>query len=689
MTVAADHGISPPPLSEVELRRASMAALASPLAKGFGPLKPFEPFERFSWTEISRGPIGASAREAGEVAWLMTCSPWMSHEESRDAAKALSYACHLRAENDSFTNLYGRVTGTLDRPLHMSEVEAAINGRWSEKNVSCDGCDGPSGRLDPYFFRILQDGVSLSLQKHLQALDSSICTLGNSAPLQNGVVTNRSMKCMVTSLSYHLTQALLNQETTTEQLCNIVLTTSHTYLETHVGHVKQHLREQIARLRALYRVAASPDEKLDFCVQEEETDVINLFVDPPPEFIEQLKYKGVGFTELYDVFCPNANGLLTTQAASCSFAVRMSTLARCLERHKSAISEVVVSTITLLQRVQQIPLHSGEWSSVTLCSSTGASPPDMDYSARWSAPTHLGDSLESFRGMNIVAAKAQCHIGLRSARMASVLLQEVRRGLLPVATFASSLVTPIISRIASEADIGFHKTVNSSLRTVALKHGVDWPEDAQRKRHHPSQLSQLQSDPPAPTTRHRPSTTPTPPTPPSRAPAPTCSDFMKPPTPPTSRELDTCSVPQPLLRDHAILHALCLSLQPLQETLNAKLALDEIVATVRGVAPILQDHSDASLRQAVRWVCVETIKRSNSEAPLSQDSCEFSSVRDRSGNGKIGGVVCYGRGACVLFRFAATAINEMRYNGNAFLKTWRVSRSSKAKAASVVKRARA
>jgi len=155
---------------------------------------------------------------------------------------------------------------------------------------------------------------------------------------------------------------------------------------------------------------------------------------------------------------------------------------------------------------------------------------------------------------------------------------------------------------------------------------------------------------------------------------------MQLPTPPQSCEIEISSVPPALLRDHAILHGLCLALQPLQEILNAKISLNEIVAAVRSMAPFLARHSDSSLRQSVRWVCVEVIKRSNAEAPHSQNSCEFSSTRDRPGGDTVGAVLCYGRGACVLFRYAAWCVNEMRYNGEDFLSRWRISRSSKAKA---------
>jgi hypothetical protein len=447
-------------------------------------------------------------------------------------------------------------------------------------------------------------------------------------------------------------------------------------MQIHIGHVKQHLKEQIQRLRALCRIAASSDEELDSCMQEEQGCVAELFSDPPPEFIEHLRHKKIGFFELYDVFCPNSNGLVSTQVAPTSFAVRASIMARFLRLHKDAISEVCVSTITTLQRVAGVPLHSEEWSSVRLCPSCECGDVDMDHVARWTQADHLGKEWEN---RSVVAAKTHSHIGLRSARLASVLVQQIRMGLMPVATFASSVVLPIVSRIAAEAEVDYSRTVDTSLRSVAAKHGIEWPEEVPSKRHQGAgglgqtpvwnaQAAERVMQPPKP---------------------PQALQALQAPQPPQSCALETCSVPPALLRDHAILHGLCLALKPLQETLNAKLSLDDILATVRSVAPILADQKDASLRQAVRWVCVNVIKRSNAQAPMSQNSCEFSSARDRPGGGKVGGVICYGRGACVLFRYAASCVNEMRYNGKEFLKEWRLSRSSQAKAVLAVRAAQA
>ena len=81
-------------------------------------------------------------------------------------------------------------------------------------------------------------------------------------------------------------------------------------------------------------------------------------------------------------------------------------------------------------------------------------------------------------------------------------------------------------------------------------------------------------------------------------------------------------------------------------------------------------QGDASLRQSVRWVANEVIRRAHSQAI--QDGriglvMEFNSNRDRTNKGHVGGVVCQGDGISFLFEYVSWCVNQMRFNGDAFV----------------------
>lgn len=643
-----------------DLTRASMAALAAP-RKAL-----FEPFRLFSWTQDDKS-FGDLKCEAEDVAWFLSCTPWMSEGSGDATARALGYACHLRRERKNFEALYGVMRKDLDRLIHMQEVEVAIQGTWCEKDLWNENVGAPR-RMDPYFFKVLQDVVSKSLYYYLDSLDSALCSLGSSAPLQESFGTNQSMSRMIRSLVFHVANALLRKETSNDDLCNIVSTTCNGTVQDHVGRVKQHLKRQVAGLRSLGRVAACRDEDLDSCLHDEQVFVTELCYDPPPEFIDQFNNRLISFSELYDIFCSSANSMISTQVAPASLAVRASTLSRFMSLHRDAIAEVCVSTITTLQRVADIPVHSDEWCNVTLCLTSAAYPFDSDHVARWTGPSHLGKM-----GPNrvIVAAKTCSQIGMRSSRLLAVLKQQIRLGLLPTATFASSVLLPIVSRIAAEADVAYMCTVDHTIRPVAVKHGLEWPEDAPSKRHHAAPVVEpVWNNPRIP------------------------ERLMQPLKPPQNHVLAEChrgptvsSVPAALERDFHILSALHEMLNECQRKVNATLSLDDIVAAVRNQSAKFANHTDASLRQAVQWVVKKVIDKCNEQAAhMSQKSCEFSTSRDRAARGKVGGVVCHGNGADALFKCVKDCIGKMRYEGKEFMEIWRSSRSSRTKAVQAMKR---
>lgn len=638
---------------EDDLTRASMAALAAP-RKAL-----FEPFLLFSWTQDDK-PFGDLKCEAEDVAWFLSCVPWVSEWSGDDTARALGYACHLRRERKNFEALYGGMRKNLDQLVHMQEVEVAIEGRWCEKDL---WSERNARRMDPYFFKVLQEVVSKSLHCYLDNLDSALCSLGSSAPLQQSFGINQSMRKMIRSLVFHMTNALLRKETSNDNLCNTVSSTCNGTVQDHAGKVKQHLKRQVAGVRSLGRLAACRDADLDSCLQEEQMSVTEVCSDPPPELVDQLQSRLISFSELHDIFCSSANSLISTQVAPSSFAVRASTLSRFLSLHRDAIAEVCVSTITTLQRVADIPAHSEEWCNVVLCLTSEAYPFDSDHVARWTGPSHLGKM-----GPNrvIVAAKTCSQIGMRSSRLVAVLKQQIRLGLLPTASFASSVVLPIVSRIAAEADVAYTCTVDQSIRPVAAKHGLEWPEDAPRKRHHVAPVEEAVWNNPRVPER-----------------------VIQPPKPPQNHKLEPVGVPEALERDFLILNGFGLMLQEQVRTVNATFSLDDIVAAVRIQSTKLADHKDSSLRQAVVWVINKVIAQCTAQSHLSHlshNTCTFSSTRDRSAGGKVGGVVCYGTGANVLHKYVSWCVQQMQYNGSEFLNSWRLSRSSRAKAIQATKR---
>jgi hypothetical protein len=157
---------------------------------------------------------------------------------------------------------------------------------------------------------------------------------------------------------------------------------------------------------------------------------------------------------------------------------------------------------------------------------------------------------------------------------------------------------------------------------------------------------------------------------------------------PVAAKPTSCVDPK-LLRDHAVLNALCHCLQDLlQGNTNRSIPPDAIVAAVRRMAPALNNTTDTSLKQAVSHVCQKIIEWAHGQIKLDQDvhvHLLYSNERDRRSDGKVAGIVASRDGFFYLLRFALTTVHAMAFDSPKFLEKWRPSRSSKARAASVAR----
>lgn len=287
-------------------------------------------------------------------------------------------------------------------------------------------------------------------------------------------------------------------------------------------------------------------------------------------------------------------------------------------------------------------------------------------------PAHL-----PFQCHRVLVARGGC-LCLRCARFFSILIQKLRLGLLPSLTFSTTVALPIAARFIAESEVVYARLLNDHVRQAAYAAGVEWPADADRRARASKGLAAPQSPPGSPA-------------------ATECDELAQPampivpivpavacaPVAPTAALISTECVPTGLLRDHAILSALarCLhgraktSFQGLQ---SLQVAPDEICTMARAIAPVLSRTSDASLKQAVAWVCREVTRRAVEQDARFVYSIEYSERRDRKIDSKIAGVCCQGDGVEFFTTYVTSVVTRMSCDGAAFEKDWKPTRSAKA-----------
>ena len=670
-------------MTEQQISTASQAAMAGSRQSQ---MSIFSPFDGFQWLLEKRQPVGLTKQEGKDIAWLLTCSSAQgcTPEDAEGHARSLAYAVHLRREVPIAEALYRTLAGRGNDLVHAREVEEAMGCQWGEVDITVDG---QQQRLDPYFWHMLETMIRGSVSEYVEHLEASMTMIRGCEPRQLTTAAQQAMLPVRRAVAHCLSQELLRRGSTTQSTVDMLQQMRNEVLPAHVEQTSQHLRQQVRRVRALARLVATPEAQLEEVLYEEEALVQELFAEMPRELEEQLANRCVSLLELGMLFVPVCNGLLATASSvpPASFAVRVAVLSRWMRRCSHAISEACVSTIATLSRVADLPLAAHEWSGVELCIATLSDPRTHgvtpEYMVHWKPPAHMGQVGQP----RVVVGQRHCtHLNLRAARLFSLLIDQARLGLLPALTMKASMVLPIVARFTAEGEVNYGHYVDMQLRPFARKCEVPWPEDHWIHRGKRRKA-------PSPTPSDEPSSPLAPHGQPRRPP------LLQPAVAAVAVQREVVSsvlpqqgnVPPKLLRDHAILHGLCLCLQPHKSATSVRMPLDEIVAMVRKVAPMLSSQSDSSLRQAVRWVTCEVIKQAHAQAATTDHSAlnmEFSSDRDRTTDGRVGGLVCQGRGVAYLFQYASWCVNEMRFNGIAFCAVWKPSRSAQSKAGAMVQK---
>jgi hypothetical protein len=671
------------------------------------PADPFAPFGPFTWSDIDapgHDPVGRDAHEARNVAWLLSCSSDPGVADTDQATHALKYATRLEREAPLCSALYTRFSCNMNQLVHLDEVGGLLRCRIEQVDMVVDGY---AQKLDPYFRKMVDQTVRESVRDYLLRLDVQLSLLAGISESQSARCVTEKMEQVRNAVGHHLGNALLNRETTNESLVAMLRRLQKEFVPQHVADEKQLLRRQIQGVRALSIIAAADEEKLEEALQELDENLMGLLSRLPCELKEQFDQRRVSVRDLSHVFGSYGEGFVErpTSVAPPSFAVRVSVLSAWLERSRDSVKEACVAAIATLQRLADQPNNAREWCEVALCRLDHADPRARVSAAErvvpWVPPMHLGVANQP----RVLVASPRCQSeALRVSRFFAVLLQQAQEGLLPPLTVKAELMLPVLARVSAESDVGYSQVIEGVLRPFGNGRGRPWPGDFHytghgvpragrggaasgrgarmpglRKRVHSPSLEE--GDSPAGTIVPQEAAQSLPLAIEAHAAPVNNAALALAPKPKPD-------VPQQLMRDHAILHALCVCMQPQNLSQRMRVSLDTLVSTIRGVAPLFGAQSDASLRQAACWCCSKVLEHAHNHARASGFflSMEYSSHRDRSGDGKVSGVLCEGQGVAFLCDYVAWCVNEMQYNGKNFMTTWRTSRSSRCRAGAPARR---
>lgn len=699
----------------------------------------FAPFHAHLWKRdealLKKDPVGATRREATDVGWIMSVAAYTREDAVIDGARALAYATRLRREGPVAERLYRKLALRADDLVTVTEVEVAMGCTWGEVDLVEEG-----RRIDPYFWKMLETSVRDSVVGYVARLDRACALLPGNDSSQTCDAVSSAMQRVSRGVGHTLSVALLKPDCTTASLLALLAKMRAEALSSHAELARAYMRDQLRGVRALALLASSAPDKLLERLQEVDADLALLLSCMPAELEQQFQKHSVSVNDLAVVFVRTQTGGLVhvpSVVPPASLAVRTAVFSKWLARSRSAIAEACAVATNALRRALQRPDDAAEWvGGVVLCQTqdTRVHQARPDSFLNWQPPAHIGDGNEP--RVLLADATSGGH-ALRAARLFSLLMQQVRLGLLPPRTIRANLVLPIVARFTAEAEVAYGQLVDMRLRPLGEQVALPFVDDARwRKRNRGSagvggvaaavgagaavgeSARECAANvvypgvAPAPLVATVVSALPVAALPTAASPlavdhaagkaagpvpaalpsgcatgSPAAENAM-------SAVVPACwmqgKVPPKFLRDHAILHSLCLCLQSALEAQagaqkkSVLLSLDDVTKVCRGVAPVLCEQTEQSMRQACRYVCNQVIEK----AQVHADACglnlvmQYNASRDREAGGRVGAVELEAEGAGVSFllKFALWVVDQMRFHGDTFT-SWHVSRSMAARAA--------
>ena len=659
-------------MDEGQLEAASQAALEMALPTPVATVAPFFPFEVFAWPGSTRAvqAVGSGGREAQDVAWAMTCCAYAdSMNEAEGVAKAVAYATHLRREGPIVDKLYKRLAARTGEIVHLEEVEEVLGIRWGEVDFVVDG---QARRLDPYFWNMLERTIRNSVADYVKQLDRTLAAVDGLGPLQQSAGACAAMDQVCRRAAACLSKGLLARDVDATRLVSMIQETQGAVMDAHVTAAKAALRQQVAGVRALGMLATAPESELEQRLQELEAPIAEMLAQPPRALEDQLKERRISVLELAAMLPPRSNGLIepSSRVPPPSLGVRLTVLTRWLDRCKAGLTAACAAATATLQRALDRSSLSTEWAGVSLCIASQTDPRTREAPlgcvARWHPPAHLGDGDDP----RVIVAQPDANCSaLRAARLFRILLDQVRLGLLPSRSIRADLLIPIVARFTAEGEVAYGQFVDMTLQPMGVRLSLPYADacfgfGGYKRRWDPSPVSVhlghgggLLVQAPAPPAMP-------PPPPPQLAPAAAVTTLLR------------SQVPAGLLHQHAALHALCMCMQSRLKMSSVRISLGDVQTHLLALAPDMRALSGPAITQLVSFTCRKAVARAV-EALKSEGHdyvIEYSSARDRSQDGKVGGVVCEGDGVGYFFDYIAWCVNQMRFHGDTFAREWGVSR---------------
>lgn len=602
---------------------------------------------------------GAAVSDAKQIAWSMTCAPYMNDPEAELAAfsRAVSIKKQMVAVNAQKRSLYEELVARGEDDVCMRDIERDFGFQWSI-NV------GDRRNDDPFFLRSINAEIEASFGCFLTRLDLACASL---AGLDADQTSNSAAELLMQARRFaglRMGKLMTSSVATKEDLLRQAQEIEDKYVKHAVSCQKRVLEDTFAGVNALTCIAASVQDgsNVSSVLQLNYSAARDACVSPPRHLVEALASSGLSLSVLAACFA-QIGGAATTGASSLppswgrvvDMVVEYFSSSLIAER----FSHACVAAINSMRAELALCDASDAWSGIRVahirdtCVANVCALPRTDLMCSLQPCQHTSTPIDLF-----VLATDCTPRALRVVRFVRALTECVRRDVLRPRVVRANLLLASVARFRSEKRFELARILDQTVRPLAQRALVPLREDWFDVESVVASVLAKPSEPRAQSFRSAATTAPFACAAPSRPVA-----------------TDASGVLLALERDF---HIVC-AFHRVIPLGGGEVALKSISNLLTSRGAYFEGHSKRSVEQAVSFVVDKCVKKATAAAVFDGEVNYTRAIPGCPDGARV--VLDFG-GACAIVRFLQNTISKMKESDRTFMTEWHASRSSRNKAKS-------
>jgi hypothetical protein len=341
--------------------------------------------------------------------------------------------------------LYAHVVQYTGRDVVLSDLERDFGFEWKHVFVQ--------GRWeDPYFSRAVEHELATSLGVLLKGLNAVCRALPGLDPAELTSDADAHTDCVCNVIYNRLHKLLFSRDASQEQLLAAAAAARNDVLREAVTRAHQRISLQAGGLRALQRLCAAVHEgRGGVGMVDKEREAISYVVSmPPPSLMSELQIANVPLAELRAYLFP------VEPERMCGTILEMSVCRWCATYYNQ-VSTACINTLNELRDVGQMACGWEGYAGIAMWHAdrnrlqiaTGVATGGLGAAAAFPDVPHT----HAFEGQVLVATRTSQRTALRATRLALVVYEIVKMGLLRHRTVRANVILAYVNRFECEASI--------------------------------------------------------------------------------------------------------------------------------------------------------------------------------------------------------------------------------------------